>query len=87
MASASAYAVEPASTGTASIPVPMMPSAKSRLAKRPATGASALAACAAVCTVVTPATCKVDADDTMMANMTKTAEAIPAATSPRIACT
>ena len=44
-----------------------------------------MAACSAVATVVIPASPSVAADVTMMANITKTPDDIPATTSPRIA--
>ena len=77
-ASVIAYAVEPASTGTARSPVPTIPNVNSNDANEPANGLSAAAASAAVFTVVIPALPSVAADATMIANMTKTAEPIPA---------
>ena len=71
----------------ASAPVPTIPSVNSRLAKRPAAGSSALAASAAVSTWPPFAPCSTVAVATMIANITATAEIIPAPMSPRIACT
>jgi len=70
-ASVIAYAVEPASTGTARSPVPTIPNVNSNDANEPANGLSAAAASAAVFTVVIPALPSVAADATMIANMTE----------------
>ena len=65
-ASPSAYAALPASTGTASKPVPMIPSAKITKANCPAIGLRASAACDEVSISLTPWALSVAAVVSMM---------------------
>ena len=77
---------EPASTGTARNPVPMMPSAKRYFEADPATGSRAFAADAADETVCMPWEFKVAAVDTMIANITTCDSVMPACASSRPYC-
>ena len=76
-APAIAYAADPASTGTASRPVPMMPRLNSRKAKSPAMGRKALAASAEVRMSSMPCAWSVTADVSMMKKATRFENAMP----------
>src|SRR3954469_12897808 len=74
-ASPIAYAADPASTGTASSPVPTIPSAKIVSASEPAIGRNASAACAEVAMSVTPLTFSVAAVVIMIASAIRLGDA------------
>ena len=82
IASATAYAADPARTGIASKPVPMMPAANSVNAKSPAIGRSASAACADDVMFWTPAVCRLTAAVSLhtagIENITSSAQAAEA---------
>jgi hypothetical protein len=77
MAPAIAYAAEPASTGTASRPVPMMPMLNSANAKSPAIGRSASAAWAEDSICVMPCAPSVAAVVSMMNMATRLEKPMP----------
>ena len=76
-----AYAAEPERIGTARIPAPIMPAAKSTPAKSPASGRKASAASAALLMSVLPARKSVSAVARMMKYITRFEKAIPTFTS------
>ena len=76
-----AYAHDPASTGTARIPVPTRPSVKSQYAPFPASGNSASEACRAVSIFFTPCACSVAAVVSRMKYITRFEKNMPERTS------